>query len=137
MSKYDEKLVDELLNLVEQCKATSIANNPVFNVLVRYAEDLKPKPAKFYVIPEWDGLANGPIQKHTWSVLVSRAATLFEDKALWDAIREATATDKPMVHIPSGKDWCDENIATLRYCFTENEIPKLIDSIKAMLEPKP
>jgi hypothetical protein len=52
--------------------------------------------------------------------------------------RELTATDKPMCHIPAGKDWSDDEIVQLRILmagFTpETGIRRIISEIKAKCE---
>jgi hypothetical protein len=139
MNKYDDKLVDELLSQLEGYEAS------LTHGAIEAIKSLKPKPAKFYVLPEWEEFCKGKtIDSYCQRVLGCGFNGEYITVKQYNAIREATATDKPMVRIPKGSEWSPDDLSALAAILTENYSysPRwqgwraVIDAIKAKLEPK-
>jgi hypothetical protein len=141
MSKYDGKLVDELLGAIDA------ANMNGTNSRVDCAiKALKPKPAKFYVLPTWGDF----VMANCATSIPNAVASFFMDgyevsHHVYHAIREATAPEKPMVHIPAGDMWSEDDLREIVdvHVAAINRTGDfwvgrraIIDFIKAKLEPK-
>ena len=97
MQKYDDNKVECLLNWIDQCKLTSVANHPIFEDTLKAREALRPKPEMEYVLPEWMDLwLQENITTHTSEYNgIPRAATFSGSgqtftKNQYNAIRNAT-----------------------------------------------
>jgi hypothetical protein len=92
MSKYDEKLVDELLSAIDRNKE----GGEFYITVLKAAEALKPpKPKKFYIMPEWETFLNiqGIFVINKEYDYYRFNGILFA-KEQYNAIREATALEK-------------------------------------------
>ena len=124
---YDPAKVDALLNSLD-----GLDRGLPSHVLSAIA-DLRPKPAKFPVMPEWETLVHPNTKADVVLVNDDRDVVY---KSIYNALRELTATDKPMVHIPAGKDWSFEDTSDLvsRCGELSPQFRTLIDAIKSKLE---
>jgi hypothetical protein len=149
MPKYDEKLVDELLSDIEGIRRGFNLNgdNYAVNSMFEKASALRPKPTKFHVMPTWEEfVVDKTIRQKTHDTVLH---VYFYDgyktieKADYNALREATASEKPLVHIPAGDKWEEDD---LRDVFNEYVRKSgrgefagtiaVVDAIKAKLESK-
>ena len=133
MTTYDKDKVDALLDQIAEWKNVRILNYPEVRRIFDIAADLRPKPAKFYVMPEWETLVYPNTKADVVLVNDDRDVVY---KSIYNALRNLTATDKPMVHIPAGKDWSFEDTSDLvsRCGELSPQFRTLIDAIKEKLE---
>ena len=129
---YDPAKVDALLNSLD-----GLDRGLPSDVLSAIAA-LRPKPAKFYVMPEWETLVHPNTKADVVLVNDDRDVVY---KSIYNALRELTATDKPMVHIPASDDWDQREINALNNVWvgerrynTNADWRAIIDHIKAKLE---
>jgi hypothetical protein len=148
MSKSEDTKVGELLDVLREWNPSLFRDGQAWETSQSAAilkklklaiDALRPKPKKFYVMPTWVEFSRGQMQNLQWNVLISRAATHNEDEKLWDAIREATSTDKFLCHIPRGEDWSDEDREALLSAWgggkcVQEVMTAAINAIKAKCE---
>ncbi len=136
--KYDEAKVDELLAAIEEWRIHDLSDRQpkTGERFVLAFEALRPKPVKFHTMPTWEEFA-GDCQKHQ----VSEHLWIFRKH--YNELREATASDKPLVHIPAGSEWRKEDLNDLLNEYSRkigssdySGTIAVIDVIKAKLESK-
>jgi hypothetical protein len=142
MTKYDETKVDALIEAVlagekaiEEGKADVIYFDK-WERMKKAADALRPKPAKFHTMPTWEEFIKG---KNATNYMISletlpKCSTSIS-KTDYNALREAQASEKPLVHIPAGSDWSDDDLAKLwDGNIGQSFCRPMIDRIKAKLE---
>lgn len=114
MRKYDDKLVDELIGIVERFNfgMGQEEGGLTLQSMKVVAAALKPKPAKFYVLPEWDDFRKGRTEEYG-SVHLENGKGVIEEME-YNSLRNLTATDKPMVHFPKGREWSRDDFESIR-----------------------
>jgi hypothetical protein len=138
-SKYDDAKVEALLNLLGK-------DFTIFSVELSEAiAALRPKPTKFYIMPTWDDFCVGKQVVEGGEIvafMTTDSIGVSFGGSIYNAIREITASDKPLVHIPAGSEWNNDDLRQISYSTPDSAnaawsgIRAFVDAIKAKLESK-